>query len=48
LDRVDPVSFEMLGDKYGNWKIVEPVPEWIKNLEKALIEIINRRHQQTN
>lgn len=39
----DMVSFELKKNYAGNWKVVEPAPPWIVDMEASFSEIINRQ-----
>jgi hypothetical protein len=33
-------SFEMQKDHYNKWKVTQPVPEWLVNMESHLAQVI--------
>ena len=39
----EPVIFEISSDKYNNWKINRPAPDWILSLEGKLMEVVKAR-----
>jgi len=39
----EAIVFEIKTDKFNNWKIIKPVPDWVISLEKKLIETLNAR-----
>ena len=48
IENNDVVSFEIKGDEYDNWKIIEPAPKWIMKIEKTLLEIIHLHLKSSN
>jgi hypothetical protein len=40
LENNDLISFEIKGGKFGDWKLLDPVPDWIRQIERKLFEAI--------
>src|SRR5438045_9573722 len=37
-------AFDMRKNNYGKWEIIEPTPQWVKEIENELIDIVNRNY----
>lgn len=35
-------EFEMITDRHEKWKILDPVPQWIREMELQLVELVLR------
>ena len=47
LENDDAISFDIRTDKFDNWKIIEPVPKWIKQIEEKLFEVIKNHNENS-
>lgn len=36
--------FEMQKDHFNKWKVTQPVPQWVINMESHLAQVIARNH----
>ena len=43
LENGEVISFEIRADKFNDWKILDPVPNWIEQIKEKLFEA-SRNH----
>ena len=42
-----PVFFEMKLDSYSRWKLIPPIPDWIKAIEPELVLLVLEKEQRS-
>ena len=38
---IDVISFEVQKDKRDQWKVMQPAPEWVFNLEEQIADVLS-------